>query len=347
MTHVSAYAANTATSQLEKIQIQRRETWAKDVQIEILYCWICHSDIHQARNEWGMTNFPIVPGHEMVGLVSEVWSDVKKFNVWDTVGVWCFVDSCRTCPQCNDWLEQYCDAWFTWTYNAPDKTLWWFTYGWYSKQIVVTEDFVYSISDTLPIEKVAPLLCAGITTYSPLKHRKVWKWHTVWILWLGWLWHMAVKFASSFGAEVTILSRSPEKQVDAENLGADHFVLTTEQENLEKLSQSFDFIINTVSANHDYNMYINMLKVDWTMICLWAPPTPSQVWAFNLIRKRRTLAWSLIGWVPETQEMLDYCAEHGITSDVEIIAPDQINEAYERVLTGDVKYRFVIDMERL
>lgn len=347
MTTTKAYAAHTATTPLEPFEIQRRDTWVLDVNIDIIYCGICHSDIHQARNEWWMTKYPIVPGHEMVGRVAEVWSDVTKYKVWDLVGVWCFVNTCRTCDQCKAWLEQYCDEWFTGTYNAPDIHLWWHTFGWYAQQIVVTEDFVYSVSEKLDLKGVAPLLCAWITTYSPLKHWKVGKGHTVGILWLGWLGHMAVKFASSFGAEVTILSRSPSKQADAKALWADHFVLTTEEENLEKLSCSFDFIINTVSAEHDYNMYVQMLKVDGTMICLGAPPTPSQIWAFNLIRKRRSLAGSLIWWVSETQEMLDYCAENNITSDVEIIDPTYINEAYERVLKGDVKYRFVVDVEKL
>jgi len=346
-TVTKSYAAHSATSPLETHEINRRETWTSDVKIDIIYCWICHSDIHQVRNEWGRTTYPIVPWHEMVGRIVEVWSDVQKFNIWDLVWVWCLVDSCRDCNNCKEWLEQYCNNGSTGTYNAPDKVSWWITYWGYSKQIVVTEDFVLNVSEKLPLTWVAPLLCAGITTYSPLKHRKVWHWHKVWVVWLGGLGHMAVKFASSFWAEVTVLSTSPEKQVDADNLGADHFVLTTKENATEQLAWSFDFIVDTVSAEHDYNTYLQMLKVDGTLICLWAPPSPAQLTMFNLILKRRKIWGSLIWWLPETQEMLDYCAEHNITSDVEVIDAKYINEAYERVLQGDVKYRFVIDMSTL
>lgn len=344
---VKSYAAHNAQDPLSLFEISRRNLMSKDVKIDIIYCGVCHSDIHQARNEWWKSNYPLVPGHEMVWRVAEVWSEVQKYKVWDLVWVWCLVDSCRTCSSCAQWLETYCLNWFTSTYNGSDKQSGWFTYGWYSKQIVVTEDFVLSISEDLTLKWVAPLLCAWITTYSPLRYRKVWEWHKVGIVWLGWLWHMAVKFASSFWAEVTILSSSPEKEVDAKELWADHFVLTTQEDNLEQLNKSFDFIVDTVSAEHDYNTYLQMLKIDWTLICLWAPPTPAQINMFNLIFGRRKIWGSLIGWLTETQEMLDYCATHNIVSDVEIIDMNYINEAYERVLQGDVKYRFVIDMNTL
>ena len=346
-TPISSYAATSSSSPLAPHEIERRDVWASDVKIDIIYCGICHSDIHQARNEWGSTTYPIVPWHEMVGRVVEVWADVTKHAPWDLVGVGCLVDSCRSCDCCKKWMESYCSNWYTGTYNGADKISGWVTYGWYAKQIVVTEDFVLKVSEDLPLEWVAPLLCAGITTYSPLKHRGIGPWHKVWVVWLGWLWHMAVKFASSFWAEVTVMSRSPEKQADAKTLGAHHFVLTTDQSAVDELAWSFDFIVNTVSAEHDYNTYLQMLTVDGTLICLWAPPSPAKIGMFNLIMKRRRIAWSLIWWLAETQEMLDYCAEHNIVADVEVVNASYINEAYERVLQGDVKYRFVIDISTL
>jgi len=344
---VKSYAAHNEKDPLVPHDITRRDILPRDVKIEILYCGVCHSDIHQVRDERWRWNYPLVPWHEMVWRVIEMWAETTKYTIWDLVGVWCLVDSCRTCTSCASWLETYCLDWFTGTYNAPDKVSGGRTYGWYSKQIVVTEDFVHKVSEDLDITWVAPLLCAGITTYSPLKYWGVWAGHNVWIVWLGGLWHMAVKFASSFGAEVTILSSSPEKEIDAKELWADHFVLTTHEENLADLTKSFDFIIDTVSAEHDYNLYLQMLKIDGTLICLWAPPAPAQINVFNLIWGRRKIWWSLIGGLAETQEMLDYCAEHNITSDVEIIDISYVNEAYERILNGDVKYRFVIDMSTL
>ena len=347
MIATKGFAAQEATAPLGPFEFERREPGPHDVQIEILYCGVCHSDIHQVRNEWGGTMYPIVPGHEIVGRVTKVGSAVKKFKEGDLAGVGCLVDSCRDCQNCKEGLEQYCENGSVGTYNSYERDGKTITYGGYSNRIVTTEDFVLKVSEKLPIEGVAPLLCAGITTYSPLRHWKVGKGHKVGVLGLGGLGHMAVKFAASFGAEVTMLSTSPEKEADAKRLGAHRFALTKDKEQLKGLTKYFDFIIDTVSAEHDYNMYLNMLNTNGVMICVGAPPAPAQVPAFNLIFQRRSIAGSLIGGLPETQEMLDYCAEHNIVSDVEVIPMHQINEAYERMLKGDVRYRFVIDMATL
>lgn len=347
MTTAKGYAAHNATEALSPYDFSRRVVGAKDIKIEILYCGVCHSDIHQVRNEWGGTNYPIVPGHEIVGRILEVGTEVHNFKVNEFAGVGCLVDSCRECDNCKKGLEQFCRNGFTGTYNGADKKSGGFTYGGYSNQIVVDQDFVLHISDKLPLEKVAPLLCAGITTYSPLRHWKVGKGHKVAVVGLGGLGHMAIKLAASFGAEVTMLSTSPSKQKDAAQLGAHHFALTSDPEQIQALTGKFDFIIDTVSAAHDYNTYLQMLNTDGVMVCVGAPPTPSQIVAFNLIGGRKSLAGSLIGGIAETQEMLDYCSEHNITSDVEVIAISEINTAYERMLKGDVRYRFVIDMSTL
>lgn len=347
MSKTKAYAAYDAATPLRDFELDRREPGPKDVQIEILYCGVCHSDLHQVRNEWGGTIYPIVPGHEIVGRVTAVGSEVTKFKTGDLAGVGCMVDSCRTCDPCKKGLEQYCKNGFTGTYSSYERDGKTLTYGGYSKQIVTTEDFVLRVSDKLDLKAVAPLLCAGVTTYSPLRHWKVGKGHKVGVVGLGGLGHMAVKFAASFGAEVTMLSHSPSKEADAKRLGAHRFALTSNKETLKSLSEYFDFIVDTVSAPHDYNVYLNMLNTDGVMICVGAPPEPAQVLAFNLIGGRRSLAGSLIGGIPETQEMLDYCATHNIVSDVEVIAMKDVNEAYERMLRGDVKYRFVIDLATL
>lgn len=348
MKNVKAYATHGAEKDLEPFTLDRREPGPEDVEIEILYCGICHSDIHTARNEWGGTTYPCVPGHEIVGKVTRVGDKVNKFKAGDTVGVGCFVDSCGHCESCKADQEQYCLNGFTATYNSPsrvekDVT----TYGGYSTHIVVKEDFVLSISDKLPLNAVAPLLCAGITTYSPLRYWNVKKGDKVAVVGLGGLGHMAVKLAASMGAEVSMLSRSPEKEKDADELGAHNFELTTKEENMKRMAGSFDLIINTVSAQHDYNQYLELLKTNGVMVLLGVPPEPSEVQAGQLIMKRRSLVGSLVGGLKETQEMLDYCAEHGIVSDVEMINIDQINEAYERTLNSDVRYRFVIDMKSL
>ena len=342
-----AYAAYDATSPLRDYEIQRREPGPKDVEIDILYCGVCHSDIHQVRNEWGNSIYPMVPGHEIVGRVTRIGGEVKKFKVGDLAGVGCLVDSCRTCAKCQEGLEQYCENGSVGTYNALERDGKTVTYGGYSKQIVTTEDFVLKVSEKLDVKAVAPLLCAGITTYSPLRHWKVGKGHKIGVLGLGGLGHMAVKFAVSFGAEVTMLSHSPSKEADAKRLGAHRFALMSNEETAKGLTNYFDFILDTVSAPHDYNTYLNMLNTSGVMICVGAPPAPAEVPPFNLIMQRRSIGGSLIGGLPETQEMLDYCAEHGIVSDVEMIAMKDIDLAYERMMKGDVKYRFVIDLATL
>ncbi|MEX2594973.1 MAG: NAD(P)-dependent alcohol dehydrogenase [Anditalea sp.] len=347
MKNVKAYASQQADQALGPYQLDRREPGAKDVEIEVLYCGVCHTDIHVARNEWGGTIYPVVPGHEIVGRVSGVGPEVTSHKIGDTVGVGCFVDSCGHCSNCEDDLEQYCENGHSQTYNSflqDKKTI---TYGGYSTHIVVTEKFVLKISDKLPLEAVAPLLCAGITTYSPLNYWNVKKGDKVAVVGLGGLGHMAVKIAAAMGADVTVLSRSPEKSKDAERLGAHHFELTTEKENMKRMAGSFNFIVDTVSGKHDYNEYLQLLKTNGTMVLLGVPPEPEKVQATSLIFGRRSLAGSLVGGIKETQEMLDFCAEHNIVSDVELINIDQINEAYERTLKGDVYYRFVIDMASL
>jgi alcohol dehydrogenase (NADP+) len=347
MTPAKAFAAYTSTTPLAPFNFERRDLKESDVAFDILYCGVCHSDIHQARNEWGGSIYPMVPGHEIVGTVSAIGNRVSKYKVGDLVAVGCLVDSCRDCDSCKEGLEQYCQNGAVGTYNSYEKDGITPTYGGYSDKIVVHEDFVLRVPSSLPIEGVAPLLCAGITTYSPLRHWKVGKGHKIGVLGLGGLGHMAVKFAAAFGAEVTMLSTSPSKEADAKKLGAHHFVLTSSKDATKSLKGKLDFIIDTVSAPHDYNMYLSMLKTNGVHICVGAPPTPAEVRAFSLIAHRRSIAGSTIGGIPETQEMLDFCAAHNIVSDVEMISMDYINEAYERMLKGDVRYRFVIDMKSL
>lgn len=347
MIPVKSYAAQNASTPLAPFNFERRDVGAHDVQIEILYCGVCHSDIHQARSEWGPAIYPLVPGHEIVGRVVGVGSEVTKFKAGDLAGVGCFVDSCRTCPNCQAGIEQYCFEGMTSTYNSYERDGKTPTYGGYSTQIVVDEKYTLKVSDKLPLSGVAPLLCAGITTYSPLRHVGVKKGDKVAVLGLGGLGHMAVKFAASFGAEVTMLSGSPSKEADAKSLGAHHFVLTSDKEAMKKLANSFDYILNTVSAVHDYNTYLNLLRTNGTMIVVGIPSKASEVPAFTLIGNRRSIIGSLIGGIAETQEMLDYCAEHNIVSDVEVIDIDYINDAYDRMLKSDVKYRFVIDIASL
>lgn len=347
MSSTKAYAAQDAVTPLAPWTIKRRDPKPHDVEIQILYCGVCHSDVHTARNEWGNTVFPCVPGHEIVGRVTAVGAHVKKFKVGELAGIGCLVDSCRECDNCKDGLEQYCTQGMVGTYNGNERDGSGNTYGGYSKSILAHEDFVLHISDKLPLEAVAPLLCAGITTYSPLRHWKIGKGHKVGILGLGGLGHMGVKLAASMGAEVTMLSHTASKEADAKRLGAHHFVLTSDAAQVKKVMGSFDFILDTVSAEHDYNFYLGLLRTNGVMVCVGVPPSPAQIPAFNLIFGRKSFAGSLIGGLPETQEMLDYCAEHNIVSDVEVIAMKDINEAYERMLKGDVRYRFVIDMKTL
>lgn len=346
MIQAKAYAAFSANTPLAPFTLDRRDLGAHDVDIDILYCGVCHSDIHQVRSEWGKSIYPIVPGHEIVGRIVAVGSAVKKFKVGDLAGVGCFVDSCRTCDNCKSGEEQFCERGMVGTYNSYDKEGN-PTYGGYSTRIVVDENYTLKVSDKLPLSGVAPLLCAGITTYSPLRHVGVKPGDKVAVLGLGGLGHMAVKFAASFGAEVTMLSSSPSKQADAEKLGAHHFILTSDAVAMKKAAKSFDVILNTVSANHEYSTYLNLLKTNGTMIIVGIPEVPSKLPANVLINQRRSIMGSLIGGIKETQEMLDYCAEHNITSEVEVIDMQYINEAYERMLKSDVKYRFVIDLESL
>lgn len=347
MNKVKAYAAQSATTPLAGTTIERRSPKPYDVQIDILYCGVCHSDLHTVRNEWGGTKYPVVPGHEIVGRVTAVGNDVTKFKVGDLAGIGCMVDSCRECDNCKQGLEQYCEKGMVGTYNGRERDGSGITFGGYSKQILAHEDFVLHISDKQPLEGIAPLLCAGITTYSPLRHWNIGKGDKVGVVGLGGLGHMAVKLAASMGAEVTMLSHSHSKEEDAKKLGAHRFVLTSNEIQVKQVTKYFDFILDTVSAEHDYNIYIAMLKTNGVMVCLGAPAIPSKVKALTLIGGRRSLAGSLIGGLPETQEMLDYCAANNIVSDVEVIKISEINEAYERMIKGDVRYRFVIDMASL
>jgi uncharacterized zinc-type alcohol dehydrogenase-like protein len=340
---VRGYAARSHDSPLSPWTFERRSPGAKDVQIRVEHCGVCHSDIHFSRNEWAFTTYPCVPGHEIVGRVEQVGSDVTRYRVGDQVGVGCFVDSCRKCKSCGDGFENYCETGVRMTYGsveADGKTP---TYGGYSTQIVVDEAFVLRIPDTLDPAGAAPLLCAGITTYSPLRHLGVSKGMRVAVMGLGGLGHMGVKLAASFGAEVTVLSHSPSKKADAQRLGAHDFVLTSGEGALAALAGRFDVILDTISAEHDVNGPLSCLKRDGTLIMVGASPTPIPLSPFPLIFGRRSIMGSLVGGLSETQEMLDHCGKHGITSDIEKITPDQINGAFDRAVRGDVKYRFVID----
>lgn len=341
------YAAKSPTSLLEPFNFERREPGPHDVLVEILYCGICHSDIHQARDEWGGSIFPMVPGHEIVGLVARVGSQVTRFKVGELAAVGTFVDSCRVCESCKEGLEQYCAKQASWTYNGTEQDKKTLTYGGYSSHIVVDEQYTFKISPKLPLANVAPLLCAGITTYSPLKYSKVGPGQRVGIVGLGGLGHMAVKLAASLGAEVTVFSTSKTKEQDARRLGAHDFVVSLDPKNLDALASRFDFILDAVSASHDVNAYLNLLRRDGVMTMVGVPAKPLQVQAFSLILKRRKLTGSGVGGLRETQEMLDYCAAKNITADVEVIPMQQVDAAWERTIKGDVRYRFVIDMKTL
>jgi len=350
MSKANAYAAFDAKSPLAPFELERRDVGANDVQIEILFCGVCHSDLHTARSEWGGTNYPVVPGHEITGKVTKVGANVKSHKVGDSVGVGCLVDSCRTCPSCKESLEQYCDTGgMVFTYNSPDKH---FpgkqTYGGYSTQVVVDEKFVLSVSPKLDLAATAPLLCAGITTYSPLRHWNVSKGQKVGIVGLGGLGHMGLKFSHAFGAETVLFTTSEGKREDALRLGADEVVISKDEKQMARHANSFDFILNTVAASHNLDQFTSLLKRDGTMCLVGVPehahPSPSVA---NLIFRRRQIAGSLIGGIRETQEMLDFCASHNIVSEIEMIAAEDINNAYERMLKSDVKYRFVIDCSSL
>lgn len=347
MIQAKGYAAQSPTTDLAPWSFERREVGPHDVQFEILFCGVCHSDLHQIKNDWFPGIFPMVPGHEIVGKVTKVGDHVKKFKVGDLAGTGCLVDSCRECENCKEGLEQYCLNGNVQTYNGLERDGKTPTYGGYSNTIVVHEDFVLHLSDKLDLAATAPLLCAGITTYSPLKHWKVGKGHKLAVLGLGGLGHMAVKFGVAFGAEVTVLSTSPKKEADAKKLGAHKFVVTTDPEQLKNVTSYFDFILDTVSAEHDLQLYLSLLRTNGVHICVGAPSQPYAVSAFGLIMGRKSVAGSGIGGLPETQEMLDFCAEHNIVSDIELIDIKDIHTAYERMLKGDVRYRFVIDLATL
>jgi len=345
-----AYGARSPGSGLAETSIRRRAPLEHDVQIQMLYCGVCHSDLHQVRNEWQSTAptvYPCVPGHEIVGRVARVGTAVRKFKEGQLAAVGCMVDSCRMCPNCRQGLEQYCDQGATLTYNSEDKHLGGVTFGGYSQSIVVDEAFVLRLPDKLDLAAAAPLLCAGITTYSPLRHWNVRRGMKVGVVGLGGLGHMAVKFAKALGANVLLFTRSAHKTADAVRLGADEVVVSTRDGEMQKHLASFDFILDTISADHDLNAYLELLKRDGTMTLVGAPDSPQALRVFRLLGKRRRLAGSVIGGIRETQEMLDFCADHGITADIELIPIQRINEAFERMLRSDVKYRFVIDMASL
>ena len=345
--NTKAFAAQSATSPLAAATIKRRDPLPTDVEIDILYCGVCHSDLHMARNEWGGAVYPVVPGHEILGRVTRVGAKVTRFKVGDLAAVGCMVDSCRTCPNCKGGTEQYCTGGATFTYNAPDKHLGGMTYGGYSERVVCDEAFTLKVPANLDPAKAAPLLCAGITTFSPLTRHGAGPGKKVGIVGLGGLGHMGVKFSRALGAHTVVFTTSPGKAAEAARLGAHEVVLSTEPAAMAKQAMSLDLIVDTVSAPHSLDPYLALLKLDATMVLVGAPPTPQQVSSFSLFMPRRTLTGSLIGGVAETQRMLDFCGQHGITCDIELIRMQQINEAWERMLKGDVKYRFVIDMASL
>ena len=343
----ACYAARSNTSPLAPFSIERRSPLPTDVSIDILYCGVCHSDLHQARNDWKGSTYPIVPGHEIVGRVSAVGDAVTKFKAGDLVAVGVLVDSCRTCASCTRGLEQYCEKGNTQTYNSPDPHTGKMTYGGYSKRVVVDEAFTLKVSEKVDLAATAPLVCAGITTYSPLRHWQAGPGKKVGVVGLGGLGHMGVKFASAFGAHVVLFTTSPGKVADGKRLGAHEVVVSKDEAQMNAHKASFDFILDTVSADHDMNAYLNLLKLDGTLCLVGAPENPQPIAAFSVISNRRRLAGSGIGSLAETQEMLDFCAEKGIVADTEMIRIDQVNDAYERLLKNDVKYRFVIDMASL
>lgn len=344
---VRAFGTEAADKSLQQININRRIPTPHDVEIEILYCGVCHSDLHTARNEWHGTVYPCVPGHEIVGKVVSVGKHVSKFKVGDHAAVGCMVDSCRECQYCKEDLEQYCEEGNTATYNSPDRHLGTQTFGGYSESVVVDEAFVLRVPENLDLAAAAPLLCAGITTYSPLKHWNVGPGKKVGIVGIGGLGHMAVKLAKAMGAEVIVFTTSASKVEDAKRLGADDVVLSKDKDQMQRYAGKLHFLLDAVSAQHDVNAYLRQLRVDGVLVLVGAPEHPLPVAAFSLIPFRRTFAGSMIGGIAETQEMLDFCGKHNIVSDIEMINIQQINDAYERLLKGDVRYRFVIDMASL
>jgi uncharacterized zinc-type alcohol dehydrogenase-like protein len=345
--NVKAFGTAAANADLKQINIQRRTPTPYDIEIEILYCGVCHSDLHTARNEWHGTVYPCVPGHEIVGKVVSVGSGVSKFKVGDHAAVGCLVDSCRDCQYCKEGLEQYCENGNVLTYNSPDKHLGGYTFGGYSESITVDENFSLRVPSNLDLAATAPLLCAGITTYSPLRHWKAGPGKIIGIVGLGGLGHMGVKLAKAMGAEVVVFTTSPSKVEDAKHLGADDVVLSTDEEQMARYAGKLHVVLDCVSAQHDMDLYLSLLRVDGSLVLVGAPEHPLPVAAFSLIPFRRSFAGSTIGGLPETQEMLDFCGKHNIVADIEMINIQQINEAYDRLLKSDVKYRFVIDMASL
>ena len=345
-TTIKAYGTQAADANLEKMTIDRRAPGKRDVHIEILYCGVCHSDIHTARNEWLNSTYPVVPGHEIIGRVLEVGSKVRRFDAGDLVGVGCMVDSCGDCHSCKRDLEQFCEKGCTWTYNSPEPHFG-RTYGGYSTHIVVDQDFVLRIPENIDVRGAAPLLCAGITTWSPLKHWKIGRKDRVGVVGLGGLGHMGIKFANALGAHVVMITRSPEKASDAEALGAHEVLISTDAKAMEAQANSFDFILNTIPVGHEMDPYIGLLKIDATMVLVGAVEPLKPFHGGGVMMGRKRIAGSLIGGIAETQEMLDFCGKHNIVCDVEMIGMPEINQAYERVVASDVKYRFVIDMQSL
>jgi alcohol dehydrogenase (NADP+) len=347
MIPVKGYAVSDAKAPLVPFSFERRDLRPNDVHMDILYCGVCHSDIHQVRNEWGGSIYPMVPGHEIVGRVKAVGSNVSRFKPGDIAAVGVMIETCNKCKPCHDGLEQYCAEGFTDTYNAKERDGKTIAMGGYSTEMVSDEKFTYNVPAGLDLAGVAPLLCAGITTYSPLRYAKVGKGTKTGVIGLGGLGHMAVKFAASFGAEVTVLSTSPSKEADARRLGAHHFALTTDKETMKKLDSHFDVIIDTLSADHDFNPFLDLLGLDGKLMVVGLPTEHPRARTHKLTKNRRSITGSCIGSLGETQEMLDFCAKHNIVADVEIIPIQKINEAYERMIKNDVKYRFVIDLASL
>ncbi|HMT08748.1 MAG TPA: NAD(P)-dependent alcohol dehydrogenase [Pyrinomonadaceae bacterium] len=347
MINTNGFAVHDAEAKFEPFAFERRDVGPSDILIEILFAGICHSDIHQARGEWGNSTYPMVPGHEIVGKVTQVGSEVTKFAVGDIAGIGCMVDSCRECEPCRENVEQFCVKGAVMTYNGTEMDRETMTFGGYSTNYVVDEAYALKVDPSQDLKAVAPLLCAGITTYSPLRRFKAGPGKKVGVVGLGGLGHMAVKLAAAMGAEVTVFSTSPSKEADARRLGADHFVITSDPANLKPLRSSYDLLIDAVSAEHDLNLYLNLLKIEGHMVLVGLPEKPIEIRAFALLGNNRSLVGSSIGGIKETQEMLDFCAEHNIVSDVEMILPDQIETAYDRTVKADVKYRFVIDMQNV
>ncbi|MFV0539354.1 MAG: NAD(P)-dependent alcohol dehydrogenase [Dysgonomonas sp.] len=344
--NTKAFGTEAAEAPLKELNIQRRETTLHDVEIEILYCGICHSDLHSIHNDWGGTVYPVVPGHEIVGRITKIGDNVSKFKVGDLAGVGCIVDSCRECDHCHEGEEQFCDNGWTVVFNSPDKKYGGMTYGGFSEKIVVDENYVVHVPESLDLPSAAPILCAGITVYSPLKHWNAGPGKNVGIIGIGGLGHMAIKIAKAMGAYVTVFTTSQAKADDAKRLGADAVVLSKDATQMKNCPKQ-DMILDTVSAKHDINTYIGLLKTDGSLVIVGLPAEPLEVSAFNVVHGRKSFSGSNIGGIRETQEVLDFCASHNITADIELITVDQVNEAFERLGKGEVKYRFVIDMSSL